>query len=424
MVVSKTSVVNCLFVLSFSFYGLGFYASRTGNYSLGTMVSLSPLLIIILFFFVDALLANQFPKLVNYNYFLVLLFTFFCVYSLFVGLKNAVPGRNLINTVTLSFFIAVLTHSTLIVQHYNRKNPHFSIAHLLYWGLTLLIVVNLLGWLAGFRNTNYSTPGRLDLPFGPGIYFAAHTVAVINALIVGQWLAESQTVRQRSFSVLQFGANLAIMYLINSRIAILTFGLVAGILLLKLIRFYRLVYLAFLFTIPLLLNFSLLIWNVISQPIFVSVLQNRVAFETVTTFNGRRYIWEEGIDWLLRQGEGFFWGNGFRGHYTIDLLSDLHEGWDIWEKYDLHMHSTTLEFLLCQGVIGTAPLFLLAYLALYHCTRQHLARSVDASLIGALLYVLFVMQIDFFAYINNIGFYIFFVIVSAVVVPKKYSALN
>lgn len=417
VVFRKRDLINFLFVTSFPLYGLGFYAARVTNYSAGMMVSISPLIAILLFFIIDAVLQRKIPRFVHQNYLFLLLFAVFSIYALFLGVRYGVPGRNFINTATLSFVVLITMHAAMVVQYYNIGHQAFSIGKLLYQGLTFLILVNLLGYGAGFNNPNMSFEGRLNLPFGPGLYFAAHTVAIINLLVLGQWLRGKQSFLNILFSVAQFMVNLVILFLVNSRLSILTFLLASGLLLINAHRFYRVVYVVSLFTIPLLLNFALLLWEIISLPIFASVMQ-RVDVSTVTTFNGRKYLWEAGIDWFLTRGQGFFWGNGYRGHYTINLLSDLHEGWDISEKYDLHMHSTSLEFLLSNGLFGTIPLFVLTFLVLRYCKQQYVAKSEDSVLLGVVFYIIIVMQIDKIVYLNNIGFSVLFTIASCVVVNK------
>jgi len=359
MELKKVNIINALFLLNFPFYGIGFYVARYGNFSIGTLISSLPLIIIFAFFVIDSLINKKVVVFVNSNYIILFLFMLFCIYSLFLGLNYEIPQLNSTNTIVLSLFLFIVFHSSIIVQYYNRDNNNYSIGDWLYWSLSILILINLLGYFAGFKNPNQTIEGRLNLPFGPGLYFAAHTTAVINLLIISKWLKSNFYKNFKLVDLIIFFFNLIIMFQVSSRIAILTFSLVVFLLISRLYFFHRILYLFSLLFIPFLLNFTLLLWDVISHPLFNKILQNRVSFETVTTFNGRRYIWEEGINWLLSHGKGFLLGNGYRGHYTIDLLSGLHEGWEIWETYDLHMHSTSFEYLLSIGIIGVIPFFIL-----------------------------------------------------------------
>jgi O-antigen ligase len=276
--------------------------------------------------------------------------------------------------------------------------------------------MNLAGYAAGLRNPVHSIEGRLNFPFGQGFYSIANTVAIINLIIIGKWFNGIADWRMKMFTIFHFLLNMFIMMGVNSRLSILIFALIAVLWLLRILYQYYLMYTVSLFTLPLLLGFSEWIYQILSLPLF-SILLKRVSYRDVTGFNGRRDLWERGLEWFRTMGDGFFWGNGYHGYYYIGLVDDLEQFWSK-SAINLHMHSSALEFVLSIGAVGLLPLMILFFLAVAYIRKKALARHDDGILLGVIFYLVFVFQIDNFVYITNYGAFIFFVIVSAALVRK------
>ena len=416
----KQHIINLLFISSFSFFGIGRYLSQVSNFSIGYFFSIIPLLAIVLFYLLELLYRRKpLPRLQTHYVWLVLLVIAFC-WSFMTALRYDLPGLNSVNTTTLILYVIVSAHTALIVQLYNDpQDEKGSLANLVYWGLTLLVLLNLLGYAAGLQNAVHAIGGRISLPFAQGLYSIACSVAILNLLILGRILKGKPRGFVLILYIAQFSLNLILMAGFNSRLSMLTFVLVAGLLLTKLWRPYPIVYAVSLFTLPLLLGFSELIYEVVQLPVFSEIMQ-RVDYEDVTSFNGRRYLWESSIDWLLTQGEGWWWGNGYKGYYTVDLFPELNVSWG-WgkEKIDIHQHSSMMSSLVANGVLGTLPLLVILWLCLKHYTHQYRHRLPNASLLGAMLYLLIILEIDNYVYVESMGLYLLLVLSADVMVNRR-----
>src|SRR5688572_8961728 len=97
--ISKTQFINFLFVLSFTFYGIGKYVAKVVNFSAGNVVSIIPLLLILIFYLIDIFVQRGFYVRLSKNYILLLLFVFFTVsLSFYEALRIGHPGFNAVNT--------------------------------------------------------------------------------------------------------------------------------------------------------------------------------------------------------------------------------------------------------------------------------------------------------------------------------------
>lgn len=419
MMVSKTQLVNYLFVSSFTFYGIGKYVAKVANFSVGNVVSIIPLLIIIIFYVMDVFLKKGFYVQLSRNYILLLLFVIFTlVFSFYEALRIGHPGFNAVNTVFLTLFVIAISHAGIIVMFYNADNSTFNLARLIYAGLSIDILVNLVGYAAGLQNVIHYIPGRLNLPFSQGFYATANSVAIINLLIIGMWIFEDLKLPFKIFTILHFMVNLVLMTGFNSRLSIMIFLLCAALIFFRLINFYRILFFTSFFTIPLLLSFATLIYNILQLPL-LSKLIRRLDYQDVTNFNGRRDLWQRGIDWLLSGGEGLWLGNGYQGHYTIGLLDDLAEFWHRSSSLGLHIHSSLFEYLLAQGVIGVLPLILLILITLRFYKNHQFQDPSYSILLGVMFYLLFIFQIDIYVFITNTGAYLIFILISVVLVKKN-----
>lgn len=424
MIISKTQIVNILFVSSFTLYGIGKYVIKTVNFSVGNVVSVAPLLVIIIFYLIDTFLKKGFYVKLNRNYILLFLFIIsILMFSFYEALSLGHPGFNAVNTVFLTLFVIAISHAGIIVMFYNTDNSAFNLARLIYYGLSIDIMVNLLAYAAGFQNEIHYIPGRLNLPFSPGFYAAGNSVAIINLLIIGMWVYEDLKLPFKVFTVIHFLVNLVLIGGFNSRMSIMLSLLCIVLIFFRLINFYRILFVISFFTIPLLLGFANLIYEIFQLPL-LSKLIKRVDYNDVTGFNGRRDLWERGIDWLLSGGEGFWLGNGYQGHYTIGLFDDLAELWHRSSPIGLHTHSSLFEYLLAQGVIGVLPFIILIFITLRFYKNNQTRHPSYSVLLGVLFYLLFVFQIDIYVYIMNTGGFIMFILISAVIVKEHSVPIN
>ena len=307
----KRDIINFLFIVSFPVYGIGTYISAISSPSAGYLVSISPHLLIILFYVIDLLYQGEYSVRLNRYYIFMLFFVLSAAASLFIALNKGLPEATLLLTITKSILLIVPFQSFIFVILYNDKRV--SILKLTVISLSALLAINLIGFFGlGLSNGTHSLEGRVNFPFLEGIYSGASLLAIIN-LILLHYLQRSWNAPVRFMSLgAYFIFNLALFFAINSRLIILVFVLVMGFCLLGIVRVKGL-YLLSLFTIPILLGSGLLIYEILQLPGFSSVMQ-RVDVEDVTTFNGRAFLWRDAMDWLLLDREGFLLGNGYKGH--------------------------------------------------------------------------------------------------------------
>lgn len=417
MEIKKSTIVNTLYILSFTFFGIGNYVTKTVNFSVGNTLGILPLLAIASFYVVDLIFKKEFNVKLTLLYLFLLIFIALCIKSFFVAYWNGHPGFNNINTYSLSIYIFFISHTALIVHFYNSEDHEFSISDLLFWGLSLFLVINLLGYFAGMRNQGHNITGRINLPFSLGIYDTANTVAILNLLIIGKWMGKYRN-ESNLLLIIYFVVNLVLMLGFNSRLSILIFLVISLFSLIGLLKRYNILYFLAFFTIPLLLGFADLIFRILQLPV-INNLVKRATYDDVTGFNGRREIWQKGIDWFLNQGTGFLWGNGYSGHFYIGLLDDLSEFWHKSSSLTFHMHSSALEYLLSIGILGLLPFLILIYQCILFIVKQNRLGHKDGIMLGVVFYLLFLLQIDNYVYVLNMGFLIIFSIISSVILKKR-----
>lgn len=413
-VIDKRDIINFLFIISFPIYGIGSYISARFSPVAGYYISIFPHILIIVFYAIDLLYKREFRIRLNGIYILMLVFQLSCIVSLFIALANGLPEDNLRLTIGRSVTLITPFHAFIIVALYNDRHEN-ALAGMTLLSLSLLIAINVIGYF-GLRLTNifHSIEGQLSLPFFDGLYSGANIVAITNLLLL-YYLYRSWSNPLR-FTVLAsyFTFNLVLFYLINSRLAILIFLLVLGLIFFKLIRVKGL-FLLSMFTLPILLNSGDLLYKILQHPLLAPLVQ-RVDLEDVTTFNGRAYLWRDAIDWLLYDQRGLLLGNGYKGHYFLDLIPDVVNLWNAEESYHMHLHSTSLETLVCQGIIFSALLVLLFYVVYRYYCRKHRAGEEAGAFFPVVIFLLFIMQVDTFVYLDSIGFVIFSLLMSKAVV--------
>ena len=412
--IDKRDIVNFLFIVSFPVYGVGSYIAAAISPSIGYMVSISPHLAIILFYCVDLLYKNEFHIRLNGIYLLVILFQMSCIASLFIALNNGLPEANFRLTVGRAISILTPFHAFIVVALYNDRQKE-KMTRLTLLSLSLLLAINLVAYF-GLRLSNafHTIEGRLSLPFFDGFYSAANVLAIVNLALL-YYLHKSWNKPLRFVSLLAFfSLNLILFYQINSRLSILIFMLVVILLLTRLIR-SRGVFVFSLFTIPILLSSGILLYNILQHPLLMSVVQ-RVDINDVTTFNGRAFLWRDAIDWLLYDQRGLLFGNGYKGHYFLDMIPDVVKLWNAEDSHHLHLHSTSLETVVCQGIVFLILLCVLFYVVYNYYRRKHAQGDEEGAFFTVVVYMLFIMQVDTFLYLDSLGSVIFSLMLSRTVI--------
>jgi hypothetical protein len=412
----KRDIVNFLFLISFPVYGLGTYFSAVYSPSIGYVISISPHFLIILFYFIDLLYSREFEVRLNPNYFLMLLFVIASIASLFIALSKGLPEATMALTITKSLLVIVPFHSFLMMLLYNERKG--SLVKLTLWSLSLLLAINIFGFFVlGLSNGLHSIEGRLNFPFLDGFYSGACLLAIIDLLLL-HYLAKAWGDPWKfTWLSIYFSCNLILFLLINSRLTILIFMLVLVLCIVRLIRM-RGLYLASMFTIPILLSSGFLIYQILQLPGLSSVLQ-RVDLKDVTTFNGRAYLWTDAMNWLMDDQRGLIFGNGHRGHYFLDMVRDVAKLWNEKDVHHLHLHSTSLEILVSQGVVFFLLFAFLFYRVYVHFRSTHKVEKEDGAFLPVVVFLLFLMQVDNFLYVDGLGFVIFSLLVSKIAITSK-----
>jgi hypothetical protein len=284
--------------------------------------------------------------------------------------------------------------------------------------LTILLAINLMGfYLFGLTNEVHSIEGRINFPFLDGFYSGACLLAIINLLLV--YYLKQYRREPLSFTtvLLYFLFNLVLFFLINSRLTILVFVLVLALLLLRMIRLKGL-FLLSMFTVPILMVSGTLIYQVLQLPGLTSILK-RVDVEDVTTFNGRAFLWRDALDWLMYDQRGIILGNGYKGHYFLDLISDVAKLWNEKNVHHMHLHSTSLEILVSQGLLFFVVFAILFYQIYRYHKSMHLAHQREGAFLPVVIFLLFLLQVDGFVYLDSLGFVIFSLLVANIAIQKK-----
>ena len=416
--IRKRDLVDLLFLIGFAVYGLGNYIGLKQGLSKGLILSNLPFLAILLFYAVDAVYRKRIGNMLSGTYWLCMLYIGSLMASMFVGLRGGIPGLNSGNVLLSCLLFAAPFNAAVVVQFYHRDDDHFSFSTLLLKSLGLLIAINVLGYVAGIRSFGHSFEGRANFPFIRGIYTGAHVLSIISLMLL--FHLRDFTKRPLSFSLIACALmlNLAMMMSINSRLSLMIFLLLAVMFLTRAIKVARGLYTISLFTMPLLLTFSLLVYQFLSLPVFQAVLQ-RVSKEDVTTFNGRSYIWNAVADWAWNDRTGFLFGNGYKGHYKLHMLDFVAKLWGEDHAYNLHTHSTFTEVAVAQGLFGLVLLYLLLWRGFKWYRSEYLDRTDQAPLFAGFVYVLFIWQIDIFCYGVDIGHAILFTMLSPLALRKS-----
>jgi hypothetical protein len=415
---NKRDIINFLFLISFPFYGIGAYISGVSSPSVGFVAAVLPNIAIVLFYLVDLVYQRDLKIRVNWVYVLALIFQLAGVVSLFVSLSKNMTSLNMIHNLTRSISLLVPFQSYVIVLLYNEKHRE-NFVRLTFWSFTCLLLINLLGYYGlGLTNATHSIEGRLAMPFLDGFYSGACLLAILNLMILS-FIKKSQNDPVRlTYLIGYFAINFLLLYYINSRLAILIFLGVFVVFAFNLARKFRGVFLLSIFTLPILLNIGAVIFYILSLPVFVAVMQ-RVDLVDVTTFNGRSFLWQRAFDWMMYDQRGLLFGNGVSGHYFLHLIPDYAKKFGFSREEHLHLHSTTLMTIVDQGIFGLALLLLLCYRIFTHYRTEFQKNSPDAVFFAAVVFLIFVMQVDTFCYLGSLGYMILCLLAARVSLDTK-----
>ncbi len=416
--ISKRKLINALFVAGFPSYGIGTYLSFKQNFSAGVIFSVLPFLLVLLVYGIDLLYRGRVRNITNRTYLWGMLAIASLIVSYWRALALHFPGLNPVNTTAQSIMFLAPFNAAIVVHVTNRDRRDFDFARMMFLSISLLVGVNLLGYGAGLRNLVHGFEGRINLPFMRGIYDAAHLMSILNLMLL--FYIKDFSRRPVAFLGLTafYLVNLAIMLNVNSRLSFMIFLVLTVIFVFRIAKALRGLYLISLFTMPLMMSFSLLIYGILSQPFFAALL-GRVDKEDVTTFNGRTYIWSSVADWLWNDRTGLIAGLGYHGQYQLRMLDFVAVLWGEEHSYNFHMHSTFLEIVMDQGLIG----LLLFYVIVWHAFRYYRTRYAEAGpeapLFAAVVYLMFTWQIDIFCFGIDLGFPILMCLLSAACIRRE-----
>lgn len=417
----KKSIINFLFVSSFPIYGLGCYVSASMSPSLGLILTTLPYFLIILFYAIDLLYKEDIYIKVNGYYYLVLGLLACYVTSLFVAVEKQLPDFPFRLAVLKSVLMLAFFHAFIIVYLYNQKKE--EIVRLAFNGFTVLLLINVVGYFVlGLNNSTHDIEGRISFPFINGLYSGASLVAIINLMLFYflklNWNKPITSGRLLTY----FLVNLLFLFYINSRLITLISLLVIVLLLLNVRKKFRGLFIVSLATVPILLSAGTIIFEILSNPIFAAIMQ-RVDFYDITTFNGRSFIWQSGIDWLLYDQHGLIFGNGYKGHYFQNILDDVGQAFALKDLYSLHMHSGYLEILVSQGLVGFGIFTALLYSLFRYYRKKYANSDMEGVFFPVVVFLLFDAGIDTSVYMENLGGLICALLIAGVCIKSKVPAI-
>jgi len=416
--IAKHKLVNALFLLGFPCYGIGSFLSIKQNYSVGIVFGVWPFVAILLFYAIDMLYRGRVTVMVNRWFWVAMAYLLAVAAGYWITLRNGYEGLNPVNVSAQSLAVLAPFPAAVVVQVYNRANAGFNWSRTILLGIGGLILMNLFAYGAGIRSVGHGFEGRINLPFIGGIYDGAHMYAVIVLMLLFHL---GGFMRRPVKATLLLGAFVVSMGLIanaNSRLSIMILFVLLVLFVTQAMRRVRGLYPISLLTMPLLMSFTLLVYEVLSLPVFRAML-GRVDKADVTTFNGRTYIWEGVWDWVLHDRRGLLFGNGYMGQAHIHLLAFMEKLWE-GDYRLIHLHSTFLEILVDQGVVVLVLMYLLMYKGFTHYRQAYLTDSPEAPLFGAMVYLLFIWQIDIFCYGIDIGAPLLFAVFAGFCIDEQH----
>ncbi|MEM6764888.1 MAG: O-antigen ligase family protein [Bacteroidota bacterium] len=421
---SKKLLVNLLFIFSFAFWGIGNYVTAEISEVLGYAISSVPYLLLFAFFLLDFIHRSKYAGrrhirvTTNRFYWLVLFFIMTAVVARFVGLTHGVPNLNPKNALAFAIMAFIPFHGFIVLHYYNANDPDFDFLDLFFKGMLVLWAVNMLGFAAGFTNSNHYIPGRVNFPFTNGIYEGGNIMLVVAIFsfyyMVSYW-------RKQPYYAMGYACllliDLALFVGVNSRLSTLLMGVIILLAITRALRAFTLWFSATWFLLPGLLGLGTLVYNILSLPVFAVVMQ-RINKKDLTTFNGRTYLWEAGMDWMIQDRTGLLFGNGFNGGGYLKLYQKVVKLWNVKDPWVLHSHSALIETVVDQGLIGILSFGII----LYHTGKYYRNRLDDGMNYRAAYLVFFLilalLQIDTFVVAGGWGYILALALASPIVIKK------
>ena len=184
-------------------------------------------------------------------------------------------------------------------------------------------------------------------------------------------------------------------------------------------RTARFVYPIAMFTLPLLMSFALLIYEILTLPIFSAVL-SRVNKSDITSFNGRSYIWEAAWDWFVNDRRDLIFGGGYNGQYWIGFMDRIAVLWGVKTPKLIHMHSSSLQILFAQGIVGVILMSICLWYIYKWYRERYIANAMEGPLFAVAVYFVFIWQIDIFVYGLDFGIPLVFSMLSYIAIKPQF----
>lgn len=419
MLLSKRKLINNLFLLSFPVYGIGMYVGYKTSISQGTIVAVLPFIAIIMIHVLDLIIERRVQRMVTRGYWIGLLFLVSLIWSMWKALGAHFPGATPANTIAYTIMFLAPFHASIIVHVRNRDRDDFDFARMVLISLSLFLFINLLGVAVGMHNVLHNIEGRLNLPFVLGIYDAAHMLAMINLMLIFYMKDFARRPIPFLFMLGYFLMNMVLMLMVNSRLSFMTFLILLALFMFRMVGRARLMFPISLFTMNILTNFALLVYAILTLP-FMRAIVSRVNKADVTTFNNRTTVWDVGWNWLENDRHGLLFGHGYQGQIHLKGWDHIAEVFDVEDVQNVHMHSTFMQTLINQGVVGYILLLVIVwYTFKFFRSRYHEGR-IEAPLFALIVYMLFILQIDIVCYGNDFGNALLLCLFAMVVIDPKY----
>jgi O-antigen ligase len=323
----------------------------------------------------------------------------------------------MIDAVAKSVLLVLPFQSFIVVFLYNEKQKE-SFVNKTFLSWSILLLINIIGFFVfGIRNETDSIAGTVTFPFLGDFNSGACLVAMLNLMVLVFMKKALKDPLKLTYLISYFVLNLALLYYINSRLSWMIFIGVFLLFVFNASRKFRGVFLVSVFALPLLLNMGVLIYRILSLPVFLTI-GRRIDLIDVTTFNGKSFLWQRTLDWLIFDQRGIVFGNGADGHHSLQLIPDMARKWFPMED-SLHLHSTVLMTLVDQGIFGFVLLLVACYRMYLYFRAEYQKDSTDAVFFAAVVFLIFVIQVDSFAYLGTLGYTILGLLIARASVALK-----
>ncbi|MEM8900923.1 MAG: hypothetical protein AAGC85_22605 [Bacteroidota bacterium] len=419
---SKKLLVNLLFIFGFSFWGFGNWVTAEISEVVGYSISAFPYLLMFAFFLLDFIHRskyagrNHIKVTTNGFYWVVIFFIATAIVARMIGLTHGVPNLTFKAAAAFSVMALIPFHGFIVLHYYNHDDPDFDFLDLFFKGMLVLWFINVLGWGAGFTNSNHYIPGRVNFPFTGGIYEGGNIMLVVALFAFYRMLdfRKTQPYYFAGYALLLLVDTLMFMK-VNSRLSTILVGLIILLAMIRALRAYNFWYITTWFLLPGLMSFGNLVYYILSHPVFASVMQ-RVNKKDITTFNGRSYLWESGLNWMFEDRTGLLFGNGFNGGGYLKLYQKVIKMWNVKDPWVLHSHSALIEITVDQGLVGIISFGVIIYLTgKYYRNRLDESNSHKAAYLSFFL-IFALLQIDTFVVPGGWGYILMLALASPVVI--------